>query len=70
MYATYYAETVLGVNRESTSLHQASSYDTERNALMMNNGYHPDFNTRFVFLRVLGGEETSWSADRRSLLRS
>ncbi len=65
---TYYAETVLGVSREETSLHQVSSLDAERATLLMSNGYHPDLKTQCMFLTLLNVDNVSWTADRRSFI--
>jgi cyclic beta-1,2-glucan synthetase len=65
---TYYAETVMGVSREETSLHQVSSLDAERAAVMMGNGYHPDFKTQCMFLTILNADDVSWTGDRRSFI--
>ncbi len=64
----YFAETVLGVTREQTLLHQVSSFDIARKALMMRNGYHPDFPHQVAFLTVVGAMNLSWTGDRRSVL--
>lgn len=64
----YYAETVLGVAREQTVLHQVSSFDIARKAILMRNGYHPDFEQQVVFLTVVGAANLSWTGDRRSFL--
>ena len=65
---TYYAETVIGVSREETALHQVSSFDAERVTLMMGNGYHPAFKAQCMFLTVLNVDDVSWTADRRSFI--
>lgn len=64
----YYAETVMGVNREQTQLHQVSSFDTTVKALLMRNGYHPDFPNQVMFLTLVGAKNLSWTGDRRSFL--
>ncbi len=64
----YYAETVLGVTREQTLLHQVSSFDIARKALLMRNGYHPDSQNQVMFLTLIGALNLSWTGDRRSFL--
>ncbi len=65
---TFYAETVLGVSRESTLLHQVSSFDERRNAICMSNGFHPDFGSQVVFLTMLPSTKANWTGDRKSFL--
>lgn len=65
---TYYADTVMGVSREETAMHQVSSLDAERITLTMSNGYHPDLRTQCMFLTVLNVDNVSWTADRRSFI--
>ena len=47
---TLYVETVLGVNREATSMHQHSAIHSRGRALLIQNGFHPDFPFQVVFL--------------------
>ncbi len=65
---TYYAETVLGVSRELTLLHQVSSFHESQSAICMNNGFHPDFSSQVAFLSMLPSTQASWTGDRRGFL--
>ena len=64
----YFAETVLGVTREQTALHQVSSYEEDTQTLLMSNGYNPDFAAQCMFLSVLGGGQRHWTGDRHSFI--
>ncbi|MCA9009219.1 MAG: hypothetical protein KDB01_05700 [Planctomycetaceae bacterium] len=68
LQVTYYAETVLGVAREETAMHQVSGFDAERLAILMSNGYHSDFRSQSVFLAMLNVDNLSWTGDRRSFI--
>jgi cyclic beta-1,2-glucan synthetase len=48
--ATYYAEWVLGTDRETTQPFVISEYDTEHGALLARNPYHAEFGQRVAFL--------------------
>ncbi|MEO8268693.1 MAG: cyclic beta 1-2 glucan synthetase, partial [Aureliella sp.] len=65
---TYFAETVLGVHREQTALHQVSSFDESTQTILMSNGYNPDYPDQCMFLSVLGGEQQHWTGDRHSFI--
>ncbi|MBX3140942.1 MAG: hypothetical protein KF875_09350 [Trueperaceae bacterium] len=64
---TYYAEWVLGVDRQSTSLHLLPDYVPERCALLVRNPYSTDFGERVAFL---AGNKTPHgvTTDRREFL--
>jgi cyclic beta-1,2-glucan synthetase len=68
LQVTYYAETVLGVNRSETVLHQVSNVSLDHQALLMSNGYHPEYKRQTMFLRMLGGTEFYYTGDRTSFL--
>lgn len=63
---TYYAEWVLGVNREQTQLHIVTNQDPESQALLARNAYHPEFGEQVAFLQVLG--ERTVTGDRRAFI--
>ncbi len=65
---SYFAETVLGVNRAETLLHQVSSVNSEQRAVLMSNGYHPDYKRQVMFLRLVGGNSFAYTADRTSFV--
>lgn len=48
--ATYYAEWVLGVNRDEMQHYIISEYDTQSGALLARNPYHSEFGDRIAFL--------------------
>ncbi len=47
---TYCVETVLGVNRELTALHQHSALHSSGRAILVRNGFHADYPQQIVFL--------------------
>ncbi len=61
---TFYAETVLGVQREDTLLHQYSYWDETNHCLVMKNGYHPDFPEQEFYIASMGESIVEWSGDR------
>ena len=65
---TVYAETVLGVQREDTWLHQYSYWDESNHCLVMKNGYHADFPDQEFYLASIGEHIVEWSGDRASFL--
>jgi cyclic beta-1,2-glucan synthetase len=65
---TYYAETVLGVQRDATRNHQHSSFDSESNCIVMRNGYSNDFSNQEVFLKMLTPHPHFWTCNRQEFL--
>lgn len=61
--ATYYAEWVLGVSRESSQTYVVTEVDEESGALLARNAYNQDFGHRLAFLTVLGSKWT-FTGDR------
>jgi cyclic beta-1,2-glucan synthetase len=64
---TYYAEWILGVQRQETTRHLQSVIDRDSGALLMRNPYHPTLPDQVAFLHVLG-RDRSLTADRREFL--
>ncbi|MBC7945514.1 MAG: DUF3131 domain-containing protein, partial [Burkholderiales bacterium] len=60
---TFYAEWVLGAQREETQQHVITNWDTETQALLARNAYHPDFAARVAFA-ACSPAASSYSADR------
>jgi cyclic beta-1,2-glucan synthetase len=65
--ATFYAEWVLGENREDAQLHVVTSWDGESQALLARNAYHPDYAARVAFASC-SRPVTSYSGDRTAFL--
>jgi cyclic beta-1,2-glucan synthetase len=65
--ATYYAEWVLGVNRQGTQMHVRTARDEASGALLAFNSYHEDFPQQTAALHVLGGAD-SVTGDRREFI--
>lgn len=65
--ATYYAEWVLGVTREQTQMHLATSIDEASGALLATNAYHPEMPQQVAFLHVLSRHRSA-SGDRTEIL--
>lgn len=61
---TYFAETVLGVCRENSMLHQVSGFDDAMRAVTMVNRYHPDYDSQILLLASPGQHEIRWTGDR------
>ena len=64
---TYYAEWVLGVCREETQMHVATSIDAQTGALLATNTYHPETPGQVAFLHVLHADR-SVTGDRTEFL--
>lgn len=64
---TYFAEWVLGTCREETHLHLVTEIDSETQALIVSNSYHPEFSDQIVFLRAVGSP-ASFLGDRCEFL--
>ncbi len=73
--ATYYAEWVLGVNRDTMQMYVIPEYDPQRRALLARNPYSPEFAGRFAFLASsqephgLTTDRTEFLGRRRSMRR-
>lgn len=56
--ALYYAEWVMGVCREETQMHIATSVDEATGALLVTNHYHGEYPNQVAFLHVLANERS------------
>lgn len=65
--ATYYAEWVLGVNRDEMQAHVIPSYEPEYRALLARNPYNSDFGERVAFLAA-SQPLHGYTADRTEFL--
>ncbi len=65
--AFYYAEWVLGLNRDTAAMHVVTEVDSETGALLARNAFRPDFAGRVAFADVDRRPRTL-SADRLSFL--
>jgi cyclic beta-1,2-glucan synthetase len=65
--AAYYAEWVLGVNREQTQLHVQTMVDKTTNALIASNPYHPELPRQVAFLTATG-DARSFTGDRTEFI--
>jgi len=63
----YYAEWVIGVCREETQMHIATSVDESTGALLATNFYHAEYPNQVAFLHVLANERTV-TGDRTEFL--
>ena len=64
---TWYAEVVLGLDRQQTAEHLVTEHDTETNALFVRNPWSTQFADQLVFAD-LAGHQTAWTGDRREFL--
>ncbi|MFS0840351.1 GH36-type glycosyl hydrolase domain-containing protein [Paenibacillus sp. 1P03SA] len=63
--ATYYAEWVLGVQREGNASFVLTGWDDEAVSLIARNAYQENFRNATAFLTVhAGGSHVSWTGDR------
>ena len=52
--AAYYAECVLGVLRDQTSMHLITEWDADTETLLVRNPYHPCYAEQVAFLKIIG----------------
>jgi cyclic beta-1,2-glucan synthetase len=64
---TAYVEWVLGVSRSASAMHVATERDEETGAILARNAWIGEFAGRVAFAD-LGGQQTSWTADRLEFL--
>ena len=64
---TFYAEWVLGENRERTQAYLTTAADPETGALLARNVYHPDYPQRVAFADVNRGPR-KWTCDRTEFI--
>lgn len=60
---TFYAEWVLGDDRENSQMHVVTKWDQEAKALLAYNRYHPDYGERIAFASISPAPE-DYTADR------
>jgi cyclic beta-1,2-glucan synthetase len=65
--ATFYAEWVLGINRDQAQQYVVSTYDPDTSALLAQNTYSPEFSGRFAFVAA-SEEPHGLTADRTEFL--
>ncbi|MBE0504493.1 MAG: glycosyl transferase [Desulfuromonadales bacterium] len=64
---TYYAELILGENRETSQMHVMTNWDDEAQALLALNRYHPEYPQRVTFVSITPPAE-SYGADRTAFI--
>jgi cyclic beta-1,2-glucan synthetase len=64
---TYYAELILGENRETSQMHVMTNWDDEAQALLALNRYHPEYPERVTFVAITPLAE-SYGADRTAFI--
>ena len=64
---TWYAELVLGQDRQHTADHLVTEHDTETRALFVRNPWSTQYADQVVFAD-LAGQQTAWTGDRREFL--
>ncbi|EJO5348080.1 cyclic beta 1-2 glucan synthetase [Clostridium botulinum] len=64
---TYYASMVLGVSKQLTSQY-ISTYLDEDNFMYARNPYNSSFKETIAYLKIVGGEEESFTGDRKEFL--
>ena len=64
---TYYAELILGENRETSQMHVMTNWDDEAQALLALNRYHPEYPQRVTFVAVTPPAD-SYGADRTAFI--
>ena len=64
---TFYTEWTLGEFREGSYLHVATNWDTEVNAILARNRYHPEYSDRIAFATLTPAPK-DYTADRHAFL--
>ncbi|MDF2882101.1 MAG: NdvB [Clostridiaceae bacterium] len=62
---TYYARMVLGVNPEQTAQYISTYYNGEEQYIYANNPYNKYFNKLYAYLKIIGGEDISYTGNRK-----
>lgn len=65
---TYFAELVLGVAYEQTSNFISTYLDEKEKVIYAQNPYSTNFGNAFVYLKMYGGEEESFTGSRREFI--
>ena len=65
---TYYAEIVMGVVREHTSQHIVTYFNEENKYIYATNTYNQHFGKLNAFLKLVGGEQQSFTGNRSEFL--
>ncbi|NEZ46769.1 cyclic beta 1-2 glucan synthetase [Clostridium niameyense] len=65
---TYYAELVLGVSKQLTSQYIATYHNKEKEFIYANNGYSSNFKDTKAYMKLIGGDNISFTGDRKSFL--
>lgn len=65
---TYYAELVMGVVREHTAQHIVTYLDEENKYIYATNSYSQNFGKLNAFLKLIGGEQQSFTGNRSEFL--
>lgn len=65
---TYYAELVMGVVREHTAQHIVTYLDEENKYIYATNSYSQHFGKLNAFLKLIGGEQQSFTGNRSEFL--
>ncbi|MCY6356795.1 GH36-type glycosyl hydrolase domain-containing protein [Clostridium sp. ZS2-4] len=65
---TYYAQTVLGVVPQHTSIHIATSLNNKKKYISAQNPYSEHFGNLHAYLKIAGGEEESFTGDRKEFI--
>ncbi|MFZ3130691.1 MAG: glucoamylase family protein, partial [Desulfosporosinus sp.] len=66
--AVYYAEWVLGVDRQLTAPYLATDYDRERDIFYTRNTFQEEFVGRIGYLTALGASVSSYTGDRSEFI--
>lgn len=64
----YYAEMVLGVSKQLTSQYISTYYDKEDKFIYSNNAYSSDFKDSLAYLKIIGGNNSSFTGDRTEFI--
>ncbi|QGU96105.1 cyclic beta 1-2 glucan synthetase [Clostridium bovifaecis] len=65
---TYYAQLVLGVVPQHTSIHISTYFNNEKKYIYAQNPYSDDFGKLHAYLKIVGGEEESFTGNRTEFI--
>ncbi|ADK16855.1 N,N'-diacetylchitobiose phosphorylase [Clostridium ljungdahlii DSM 13528] len=65
---TYYAKLVLGVCHEQTAQYICTGFNKESEYIYARNPYSEHFNQGICYMKILGGEELSYTASRKEFI--
>lgn len=65
---SYYSQIVLGVVPSHTGIHIVTNIDKDKNFIYARNPYSENFGNSYAYLKIVGGEEESFTGNRKEFI--